>query len=970
MRKMLFLTSLMLFVLFSGNVQSKQYFKVSVENVSPVFDYTASGVFNTPKGAEGPGPLLPGQMYEFSFHALTGSNLSFATMFVQSNDLFYAPGKMGIPLYAMDGTPVSGDVTDQLYLWDAGTEINEEPGAGANQAPRQVGPNSGDVDDYNTVRKVDDGYSYPPNEMVLRVTLNSDMAPKFIVTIENVSTDSTVVTMGGQKAPAPLAPGVWVVHQNMGPLFTEGMTDQGMGLEAIAEDGNPAMLAEYLLGKTGITSPLAPGVWALHTMDAPFFQDGMMDRGDGLEALAEDGNPGMLHNALSNREGISASGSFAVPMGADGPAPIFPGDSYEFILSADMGQNLSLATMFVQSNDLFFAPNEMGIELFKPGGMPKMGDVTDEFMLWDSGTELNEAPGIGANQAPRQSGPNTGPMENNKMVRVVDDGFMYSNVSNVVKITLEPLQSHTFYLKITNVSSDTLLIPSDGSKQFALLAPGVWTVSEQAGPLFNSGHMDMGKGLEHLAEDGDISKLVHDLDHQNGVLNSGGFHTPIGAGSPGPLLPGHSYEAAFEAIKGTYLSFATMFVPSNDLFYAPNELGLTLFDEEGNPRAFNATGLISLWDAGTEKNEEPGAGSNQPQRQSGPNTGAMDENIMVRLVDDGYIYPSAQEVLHVAVTPAMLLPITVRIENVSTATTLMATDGSRHAVPLAPGVWTVHQQHSPLFTSGMPDYMLGLENIAEDGNPGLLGPNLLIQESAVTSGVFNTPVAAESPAPIGPGGVYEFEIMAYPGSYLSFATMFVHSNDLFYAPDEMGIPLFMENGSPMSGDVTEYVMLWDAGTEMNEEPGLGPNQAPRQGGANTGPMDSNMNVRMVDDGYNYPMVSDVIKVTINPSATSVEKNDNVAAPVDYQLAQNYPNPFNPQTTIQYALSNPGQVKLSIYNINGQLIRELVNSSQSSGAYTAIWDGLNQFGEQATSGMYIYTLETNEFKESKRMLLLK
>ena len=109
-----------------GNAESKQFFKVRVENVSPVYEYSASGVFNTPKGATEPAPLFPGQMYEFEFHAASGSHLSFATMFVQSNDLFYAPGEMGIPLYNMDGTPVSGDVTDQLYLWDAGTEMNEE----------------------------------------------------------------------------------------------------------------------------------------------------------------------------------------------------------------------------------------------------------------------------------------------------------------------------------------------------------------------------------------------------------------------------------------------------------------------------------------------------------------------------------------------------------------------------------------------------------------------------------------------------------------------------------------------------------------------------------------------------------------------------------------------------------------------------------------------------------------------------
>jgi hypothetical protein len=972
MKKMLFLTSLMLSLLFSGNVQSKpkQFFKVRVENVSSVYDYTASGVFNTPKGADGPGPLLPGHMYEFSFHALPGFYVSFATMFVQSNDLFYAPGEMGIPLYNMDGTPTSGDVTDMLYLWDVGSEKNEGPGIGANQAPRQSGANTGEADENNLVRKVDDGYSYPSNDMVLKVSVNSDMAPKFVVTIENVSTDTTVKSMDGQKFPAPLAPGVWVVHQNMGPLFTDGMMDHGMGLEAIAEDGNPAMLADYLAEKTGITSPLAPGTWALHSMGAPFFKDGEIDRGDGLEALAEDGNPGMLHMALSEQDGIAASGSFAVPMGAEGPAPIFPGDAYEFILSTEWGQSLSLATMFVQSNDLFYAPGEMGVDLFKQDGTPMSGYVTNQFMLWDAGTEKNEAPAIGTNQAPRQSGANTGMMDENKLVRMADDGFVYPDVSDVVKITIEPIESHMFYLRITNVSSDTLLLPSDGSKQFAPLAPGVWTVSKQMGTLFNDGHMDMGKGLEHLAEDGDISKLVHDLNHQNGVLNSGGFHTPMGSASPGPLLPGHSYEAVLEAINGTYLSFATMFVPSNDLFYAPDKMGLPLFDEEGKPLAFNATGLISLWDAGTEINEEPGAGPNQPQRQTGPNTGDMDENSMVRIVDDGYMYPTAQEVLQIAVTPAMLQPVTVRIENVSTATTLLAMDGTKHAVPLAPGVWTVHQQHSPLFTSGMLDRMDGLEGIAEDGNPGMLGPHLLGQETAVTSGVFTMPVGSDSPAPIGPGGAYEFEVLAYPGSYLSLATMFVHSNDLFYAPDERGIPLFMENGSMMNGDVTEYFHLWDAGTEMNEAPALGPNQAPRQSGANTGPLDGNMNVRMVDDGYTYPAVSNVIRVILNPSTTSVEKNDNLSAPVDYRLAQNYPNPFNPQTTIQYALSQPGQVRLSIYNINGQRIRELVNSNQSSGAYTAVWDGLNEFGEHATSGMYIYTLETATFKESKRMLLLK
>ena len=72
--------------------------------------------------------------------------------------------------------------------------------------------------------------------------------------------------------------------------------------------------------------------------------------------------------------------------------------------------------------------------------------------------------------------------------------------------------------------------------------------------------------------------------------------------------------------------------------------------------------------------------------------------------------------------------------------------------------------------------------------------------------------------------------------------------------------MFRRNGDPIYGDITAYMELWDAGTKVNEEPGVGPNQAPRQSGPNTGP-DENGVVQMVDDGYGYPNLSDIIKVT-------------------------------------------------------------------------------------------------------------
>ena len=127
------------------------------------------GVFNTPVGDAAPGPALPGKAYEFTVTAKPGDRLSFTTMFGQSNDLFYAPGPKGIALFDK-GQPVSGDMTAQLELWDAGTEVNEEPGFGPNQAPRQAAPNTGTAE-HLKVGRVKDSFSYPKTADVLKVTI-------------------------------------------------------------------------------------------------------------------------------------------------------------------------------------------------------------------------------------------------------------------------------------------------------------------------------------------------------------------------------------------------------------------------------------------------------------------------------------------------------------------------------------------------------------------------------------------------------------------------------------------------------------------------------------------------------------------------------------------------------------------------------------------------------------------------------
>ncbi len=98
--------------------------------------------------------------------------------------------------------------------------------------------------------------------------------------------------------------------------------------------------------------------------------------------------------------------------------------------------------------------------------------------------------------------------------------------------------------------------------------------------------------------------------------------------------------------------------------------------------------------------------------------------------------------------------------------------------------------------------------------------------------------------------------------------------------------------------------------------------------------------------------------------------EHVDLPRHIQLSQNYPNPFNPSTTIKFGLPDEGKVKLVIYNVLGQKVRELINASLPAGYQTAVWNGKNDLGQEVASGLYIYRLETAQGTQSMKMLLVK
>lgn len=93
-------------------------------------------------------------------------------------------------------------------------------------------------------------------------------------------------------------------------------------------------------------------------------------------------------------------------------------------------------------------------------------------------------------------------------------------------------------------------------------------------------------------------------------------------------------------------------------------------------------------------------------------------------------------------------------------------------------------------------------------------------------------------------------------------------------------------------------------------------------------------------------------------------------PNDYELTQNFPNPFNPSTTISYGIPEAGNVKLSVFNNNGEEIAILVNGYTTAGRYEAKWNGTDEAGNNVSSGVYFYTLATDKATISKKMMLVK
>jgi outer membrane protein assembly factor BamB len=123
-----------------------------------------------------------------------------------------------------------------------------------------------------------------------------------------------------------------------------------------------------------------------------------------------------------------------------------------------------------------------------------------------------------------------------------------------------------------------------------------------------------------------------------------------------------------------------------------------------------------------------------------------------------------------------------------------------------------------------------------------------------------------------------------------------------------------------------------------------------------------------DQNYDYSAGTITIKHQRSIVAANPEKDKSILK--DCFLCQNYPNPFNNCTTIRFILYAPIEINLKIFNIQGQLIRTLMEKLQEAGDYSITWDGRNETGVKMSCGFYIFSIETDQKILRKKMLLLK
>jgi hypothetical protein len=394
--------------------------------------------------------------------------------------------------------------------------------------------------------------------------------------------------------------------------------------------------------------------------------------------------------------------------------------------------------------------------------------------------------------------------------------------------------------------------------------------------------------------------MVENVLNAKPLVQSGTFQ---GTGTPPVILPGQSVSIQFAAAKGEALTFASMYGWSNDLFFAPANPGIMLYDSQGMPIEGDVSSQIKLWDNGTRINQVPGAGVAHPGV-------AESKNISEVTGTDaqGNTYLPASELVKATLKYTGNSYFTLTLQNTSGGTT--------NETPLSPGVWAVSYiaggqllNPAPLYMSGQPTAN-GLTSIAEAGDTaplstylkGMTGiftplsPVLVVVYNGIDNpiykvgendrneglkplaqqgnadtlaatlrkkpGVKNVYVLAAATTKVllpmingQAGGSVSQEISVVPGDRIAIATMYGFSNDWFFASSENGVD------ATQKGDISTSIKLYDNGTALDQFPGAGITQFNLTGT----PLKESKAIMVVPNPNPFttlPAIQDMIRVTL------------------------------------------------------------------------------------------------------------
>ena len=293
-------------------------------------------------------------------------------------------------------------------------------------------PGTADTKNITEVAGTDaQGNSYLEASKLVKATLKYNGNSVFTLTLQNTS--------GGTANETPLSPGVWAVSYIAGgtllapnPLYISGQPTAN-GLTNIAEAGDNAALNTYAKSITGIFTPLSPILAVVYNgIDNPIYKAGEKDRGQGLSAIAQQGNATTLAAYLKTLPGVKAV--YVLP--APTTTVLLPqiggqqGGVVSQALTVSKGDRLAIATMYGFSNDWFFASSDNGVD------PTQKGDISSTIKLFDDGTAVNQFPGAGVTQFNLAGTP----LKEDAVISVVPNPNVFTTlpeISGIIKVTLK-----------------------------------------------------------------------------------------------------------------------------------------------------------------------------------------------------------------------------------------------------------------------------------------------------------------------------------------------------------------------------------------------------------------------------------------------------------------------------------------------------------------------------------------------------